>query len=192
MVKAFILGGIVAGLFIFFFGCAKFEVVRSISFYCIRLLLNISSISSRFLGIFGSMVAVLQPWRQVTVQLENESAVYVCASQQQPDLSPDVCVCAGSTIAYLRALQRDSPQMWPASLVRHRMRRQSLWALPSWNPMCTPACLIVCDIAECHHYHLRRHCCVQHCEPDIHHPVAVNAGLHLHIGCQADGARVHW
>jgi hypothetical protein len=42
MVKAFISGGIIAALFIFFFG---------------------------FLGIFGSMVAVLQPWRQALRQL---------------------------------------------------------------------------------------------------------------------------
>ena len=30
--------------------------------------------------------------------------------------------------------------------------------------------------------------CPQHCKTHIYHPVSVNAGLHLHIGCQADGA----
>ena len=33
-----------------------------------------------------------------------------------------MCVCAGSMTAYLQALQQDSPQMWPASLVRERMQ----------------------------------------------------------------------
>lgn len=48
MVKAFILGGIVAGLFIFFFGCGKFEDLCVYVFYSFlmeiiqsRLLVNI-------------------------------------------------------------------------------------------------------------------------------------------------------